>query len=310
MRTAVTADKPTPLWRRLLPLVGLASAAFVLSRLDLGALGRSFLSVPAGHILVAALCMALNVVLKGARWQRMLAGRGAHVPMSVAQLVFAEGALWGSLTIGRVGELFRAAPLVERGVPLKPALASCLLDRALDLAFLVVLGGASLALVVDRAWLAYVVVGLGLAGAVVAAATSRTAPLQGDPPSSKVRLVLDEARAFLRPLPLVEAIAWTIASWASSYAVVFVLADAIAKTATSVRVVAAVSIANLSTLLPITYQGVGAREPIFALLLSPDGVSAEAAVALSLTTFAVNLATVLAIGAVAMLVRRARSQRT
>lgn len=296
----------SPWWRRALLLVGFASAAWVLSRLELRSMLHALGSVSALTVLVATLAMGLNMALKAVRWQRMLRHRGAAVPFSLSGPVFLEAMVWGSLTLGRAGELFRVAPLVERGVPLRVALASVLLDRALDLGFLVVVGAASLASVTAHPALAWLI-GLGtLALLVVVGALGKRQSLDAAPPPSRVKLVLEETRAFFFPAALFESGLWTVLSWASSFGVVLSLAADVAPQAEPLRLLAAAFISSLSTLLPITYQGIGTREPIFAAVLAANGVPGEHAVLLALLIFTMNFLPVLALGLAAAAWRRRR----
>ncbi|MCC7072490.1 MAG: flippase-like domain-containing protein [Deltaproteobacteria bacterium] len=296
-----------PWWRRALLLVGFASAAWVLTRLDLAAMMDALARVSLTSIVAATAAMWLNMALKAVRWQRMLRHRGADVPASLTAPVFFEAMLWGSLTIGRAGELFRVTPLVDRGVPLRVALASVLLDRALDLGFLVVVGAAALLAATDHAALAWAVGGATLALLVFMGALGRQQRIDDAPPPGRVRLALEETRAFFYPSALLESGLWTVASWAASFCIVLVLGADLSPEAGAVRLLAAAFIASLSTLLPITYQGVGTREPIFAAVLAADGVDSERAVLLALLVFTLNLVPVLALGAAAGVWRRRRA---
>ncbi|OGQ11157.1 MAG: hypothetical protein A2138_26315 [Deltaproteobacteria bacterium RBG_16_71_12] len=288
-------------------LVGFASAAWVLSRLELSAMLDALGRVSVVTVVAATVAMWSNMAIKALRWQRMLRHRGVDVPARATAPVFFEAMLWGCLTLGRAGELFRVAPLVERGVPLRAALASVLLDRALDLGFLVVVGASSLASATGHPTLA-AAIGVGtVLLLVMVGALGRRQAIDDAPPVGRLRLVLDETRAFFYPSALVESGVWTVVSWAASFVVVLVLAADVAPEAHALRLLAAAFIASLSTLLPITYQGVGTREPIFAAVLATDGVPSERAVLLALLVFTMNLLPVLALGVAAGTWRRRRS---
>lgn len=302
-----TPEAPrAPWWRRALLLIGFASAAYVLARLDLPAMAAALTRVSVTSVLVACAAMWLNMALKAVRWQRMLRHRGVDVGAALTAPVFFEAMLWGSLTIGRAGELFRVAPLVDRGVPVRVALSSVLLDRALDLGFLVVVGAGALAAATGHVALAWVVVGATVALLVLVGALGKQQRLDDAPPPGRVRLALQEMRAFFYPSALLESGLWTVASWAASFAIVLVLGADVAPEAHALRLLAAAFIASLSTLLPITYQGVGTREPIFAAVLAADGVDSERAVLLALLVFTLNLVPVVALGAAAGVWRRRR----
>lgn len=286
----------SPWWRRALLLIGFASAAWVLSRLDLAAMGAALGRVSVIALGCASLAMAANMLTKAVRWQRMLRHRGVDVPLALTAPVFLEAMVWGSLTLGRAGELFRVAPLVGRGVPLRAALSSVLLDRALDLGFLVVVGAAALATVTDAPAVA-IAIGAGtLVLLVVVGVLGRRQALNAEPPPGRVKLALQETRSFFFPAALVESGMWTVLSWGFSFLVVLSLAADVAPEAHVLRLLAAAFISSLSTLLPITYQGIGTREPIFAAVLAADGVPQERAVLLALLIFTMNFLPVLALG--------------
>ena len=123
------ADTPKPRWRKYLPWLGLLLLGWLLSRFDLRALGRAFASVSAGAALSALGLFSANILLKSFRWQRMLSAQRLHLPMPVAVAAFLSSQFYGQVTLGRVGELYRAEALIERGVPLGIALSSSVYDR-------------------------------------------------------------------------------------------------------------------------------------------------------------------------------------
>jgi len=294
----------SPWWRRALLLLGFGSAVFVLSQLNLREMMGSLERVSLSTILVACGCMWLNMGIKSVRWHRMLAHRGVALPFSFSTLVFFEAMAWGSLTLARAGELFRAQPLVDRGVPLRIAMASILLDRALDVGFLIVAGFAALALVSDQLVIAALIGAATVVVLVVVGALGRRRTIDSEMPQSKVKLVLEETRAFFYPLALLETGFWTVLSWVASMGVVYALAVAVTPAARVASLVAASFISSLSTLLPITYQGIGTREPIFAAMLARDGVANEAAVLLALLNFTAMFVAVMALGVGAAAIRR------
>jgi uncharacterized membrane protein YbhN (UPF0104 family) len=70
--------------------------------------------------------------------------------------------------------------------------------------------------------------------------------------------------------------------------------------------VASTAVAALSTLLPVTVSGLGAREVVYIHALSLEGVAPERAVALSLVHLGIMTACVLLLGFGGMLWRRAQ----
>ncbi len=304
-----SATLPTPpgsRWRRLLPLLGLVLLIVVLARLDRHALAAAFGRLSLWTVPAAAAAFLANVALKAVRWRRLLDAQSIALPWRVAVGAFFAAAFYGAITPGRVGELARVGVLTARGVPLGRGVASCIFDRVLDLATLVTVGG-----VFGAAWLGEPALALALglltligvpAGRALLLYLSRRA--HGASPASRAgRLLRDLALAsppMLTPRALGEALAWTVVAWVGYYGAVAVLASGMGLSVTLPALVAATSAAALTALLPVTFQGIGTRELVFAFALGREGVPAEAAVALSLAALGTFLAASVLSGGLAL----------
>lgn len=315
-----------PWWRRAMPLLGFAFLAWVLSRLDLRAIGHACANLPPGPIALCALFFSLNLVVKVLRWRRMLVAQGYALPLPIAAAAFLNGQFYGQVTLGRVGELYRAEALVERGVALGEALSSSIYDRLLDVALVTLLAAALGGLVLGRPdvapW-ALLVVALGAVGVWVLVGKAPAAVLDatGAPDVATLgmrpwaRLLVfarglrDGMRVLLRPAIVFEMSAWTLVAWVGYFAAPIALARGLDIDASVALLVAAASLAALSALLPVTVSGLGAREVIFMQALSIEGVAPERAVALSLVHLAIMTACVLVLGLCGMLWRRAQRSR-
>lgn len=310
-----------------MPLLGFAFLAWVLSRLDLGAIGHACAHLPPGAIALCALFFSLNLVVKVLRWQRMLVAQGYALPLPIAAAAFLNGQFYGQVTLGRVGELYRAEALVERGVALGEALSSSIYDRLLDVALVTFLAAALGGLVLGRPdvapW-ALAVVALGAVGVwlLVGKAPAAVLDATGSPAAATVgtrpwalmltfaRGLREGVRVLLRPAIVVEMSAWTLVAWVGYFAAPIALARGLDIDASITLLVAASSLAALSALLPVTVSGLGAREVIFMQALSIEGVAPERAVALSLVHLAIMTACVLVLGLCGMLWRRAQRAHT
>lgn len=320
--TAVLAPPKKPgLLRRLLPLVGLAMAIAFVVHLDVNAMVDVVKVADPVFVAVAALAMAINTVLKGIRWYRLLkaqpaadlgalGGDAGSVGAVDCIWMFIEAAFLGSFTIGRIGEFVRVSRLADRGVAVSVGLASCLVDRGLDLAALVVIGGACLAGLHLGVGAGVVVVVAGVAatmgGAVVARAVVKAPVPDSGARFIKVRQMVRSAAFFALPRVLAEAMLWTLISWSFAFAVVISLARAVSAAASSTSLIAAHAISGISTLLPFTYQGVGTRELVFAAILGDEGVAGPRAVVLAELTFVVMLLTGVLLGLIERVTRHRR----
>jgi uncharacterized membrane protein YbhN (UPF0104 family) len=100
---------------------------------------------------------------------------------------------------------------------------------------------------------------------------------------------------------------WTVVAWAFYFAALFTLADALAIQVSRVLLTATGAVAALSSLLPVTISGLGAREAIYIAVLSAHAVPGEKAVALSLLHLSVMTVTAIVLG-LAGVVWRARQR--
>jgi uncharacterized protein (TIRG00374 family) len=296
----LAADRKTPRWRKVLPLLGLLLLIWLLSRLDLGEMGRALGRVTAGTLVLSSGAFTINTLIKALRWHRMLIAQGIALPSKVTLAAFMSGQFYGQVTLGRVGELFRVEALIERGVSTGSALASSILDRLLDLFFVLAAGAVAGAFVLGNAQVAALALALMILGGCGAWAVIGTI---GHPaPSPRVtrffgsfaaRPLLDRIGKLVRELasgmypmtrpgPLLEALVWTLIAWAFYLSALFFLAEGLHVLVSKIVLTAAAAFAALSALLPVTISGLGAREMIYIAALKQHGIIEEAAAVLSL----------------------------
>lgn len=314
---------PRSLLRRVLPLLGLLLLGYVLSKLDANRMRAAIDRVSALDLLLASAMFGLNLWLKAWRWQRMLAWQNIALPGRVALAAFFSGQFYGQVTIGRVGELMRAEALTKAGVSTGRALSACLIDRVLDLALV-----ASLATVLSALLLADATGAIGASVVLIAltlgglrtlqaiANRHRNGTLGGFSKRPAIARALtflvdlmDGARPLLRPLALLESLAWTGLAWTFYFATLWMLARGAEVYASLSVLTAASSLAALSSLLPFTVSGLGAREVIFSEMMQTQAVANEAAVVLALLNLAVMMVTTLALGGLGLLVRQRQLAR-
>lgn len=274
---------------------------------------------------LALTCFAGNILIKAFRWRRMLAAQAIEVPTSVAFAAYLSGQFYGQVTIGRLGEFYRAEALTERSVSVGRAMSSCLFDRLLDvfivLALAIVLGtliaGNTRAVVIAAG-----IVGASSAGAAFVLIEIRYGLLPKKVRSwfaerlarlkqkriigriiSEIRELLQGATFLLQPIPLFEAVFWSAIAWTGYFATLWQLSLGIGCHFSVVVQTAAASLAALSSLLPITISGLGVREFVFAQVLSTAGATIEQAVLLSLVNLAVMVVCAIGLGVVGLVWR-------
>jgi uncharacterized protein (TIRG00374 family) len=312
----VTAPAPRPRWLRFLPLIGLFVLGWVLSRLDLHAIGAALGRVSLTTLLACAAFFSFNLWLKVLRWQRLLAAQGIRLPHRVALAAFMSAQFYAQITVGRVGEFVRIEALIERGVKPASALSSCVFDRLLDV-FLVLFAGSVLgAFVLGHrrvAWAAALsLVALAtLATGFLIVLGRRPAAVGGELAPTLVRRLrraLHDLASGMLPMlrarPLIEAAFWTAGAWTGYFAALFALADGLGLSVSRLLLTATASFAALSALLPVSVSGLGARELIYIEVLRSQGVANEAAVALSLLHLAVMTLVAVLLGLIGVVWRQ------
>lgn len=293
----------------MLPLLGLLLLGLLLSRQDPAAMLAAAARVSPTTLLVAAAAFTANVCVKALRWHRLLAAQGHPLPASVSLAAYLSGQFYGHVTLGRLGEFYRAEALTTRGVPAGRALSSCLVDRLFDLALVLALGGGLAVFVLGRqqVWLSILTVcAMGLfAGLCLWLARPRgssRAPTAATTRAGALwrrfrRLVRDlwtGSAELMRPAPVLEASCWTCLGWLGHFAGLWLIAEGMGLSADRLLLTTAACMGSLSALLPLTVSGLGARELLYAEILGRQGVTAEAAIVLSLLHL--SMMTVLAIG--------------
>jgi uncharacterized protein (TIRG00374 family) len=322
--TAASAPR-RPAWRRYLPWAGLLLLGWVFSRFDLRAVADAFARIRPAPVLEAASLFAVNLLLKSLRWQRMLSVQSLRLPTPVAVASFFSSQFYGQVTLGRLGELYRAEALIERGVAMGTALSSCVYDRLLDVAAVLVVAAALSASVAVNTQAAVVAGGCMALLLVLGLVVVRARALAALPIVARVRAWLATRRStrgaldllsqvvsglgpLLRAAVIFEMVLWTLAAWFCYFASLWALAQGMALGASRVALTASAALGALSSLLPITISGLGAREVIFMHVLALEGIPGPRAVVLSLLHLCVMTAVAVVLGVLGLLARQ-RQQR-
>ena len=284
----------------------------------------------ARSLALAAGYFCVNVLLKAVRWSRMLSAQGIPLSFPVAIAAYLNGQFYGQITVGRIGEFYRAEALVERNVSIGRAMSSCLWDRLLDVLTVLTLATVLGALVVgdyrSATWAGSILATFAGTGfAAIAVIRIALDPVRSRHRFKRVRDKIEQsallkrltgsvldlvegAKELVKPLPLLEALFWTGISWANYFATLWQLAAGIGLTASRASLTAASSLAALTALLPISISGLGVREVVFAKVLGTEGARMESAIVLSLANLAVMTAAALTLGLIGV-VWRHRQQR-
>jgi uncharacterized membrane protein YbhN (UPF0104 family) len=292
-------------WRWLRLSLGPGLLVFILSTLDLRALGEAFAGADPTLLVLAYLLPLPPIALRTWRWRSLLGPYAQPWRFSELLALYAQSIAAGVLTPGRVGELARGVLVSRRGAPLGAAVLSAVIDRMADLSFLAILAGAALPLVVlthsrGVVWIWVLAGGTLLAMAllwVVAASPRGEAvrrrllrAVEGSPASSSESTSSSPESASDPAAGLVggvgrgvaaRAALLTVLSWAVTYGANYCFGLSLGLPLSYFEMAGISAVCSLVASLPISIAGAGTRDAALIAILAGYGIGSAEAVALS-----------------------------
>ena len=295
-------NKPAPtLKTRLLRLVGPVLLVILLLRLDVGQVADTLRAADVGWVALAAAGVLPLIFIKTLRWRGLLRVHHISLPVGDAYLVYFSSLFIGFLTPGRLGEFIRAVYVARScDVSLSRGVAGVLADRLFDFYALLVIGSLALlnlfptvqnvtlvlalalglivplVLFMHRASFAFIQ-RIGLTCGVV----GRKLLHEADGVLPRVRRELGRLGA----RDVLYACGLTILAYGLFYGQGYLLARALGIDAGFVRIMFAVALGSLVTLIPVSIAGLGTRELAIITYLEAVDVDPAAALGFSLLIF-------------------------
>lgn len=288
-----------PALRRALPALRLGlvlvPVAWLARRVDASAVFARLRALPPGALAAALGWSCVALYFFSARWRLLLRAWGATPPTAAASLALVLRAMfWNLLPGGVVGDLARSDTVRHAVGGLGNALAALWFERLGGLAglFVVALGAGAFAPAAP-AWLTRATL-LGLVGSLCLLALSLAATRSAALARRLATLPLLGPRLGAltpppRPRDLGLGLLVSLATQSATILAVATVVRALAPGADLRTVIALSPAAVLLTFVPLTPAGLGQREAVFSMVYAQAGVAAEAAVAASLTSFALGL---------------------
>jgi uncharacterized protein (TIRG00374 family) len=284
-----------PRWGRWgLRAIGPVLLAVVLFRLGtretLEAIGQA---APA-PLIAAYLLFLPSLALRSLRWQSLMSPQKVRLGFGETLSVYAFSILVGTVTPGRVGEFVKALHLRRKGVSLGMSLSSVVVDRLLDVVFLLAFGALALWAVVfpGRASGGHAAV-IGILVLLLPSLLWWASRGRGYQTTSRWLAAARSERlsqgyrdfaAGLRDLPagtLAWALLLTGSAWAANFSAAYLLSLSLGFDVPYLPLVCMAAACSLVTLLPISLLGLGTRDLALIVMLAPYGVRSSGAVAFS-----------------------------
>ncbi len=279
----------------LLWAVGIILVALLLRQVDLAEVAVHLANASPAPLLSALLLLFPLIGIKALRWLVVTKRTADRSMYAGALAAYFAGLLLGFVTPGRLGEFWRAHFARKRfGVSWPNALQGVLVDRLLDLALLLGVGGAAvLALLPQRVWSegagwaaisVSIIVILGLLLAPRSLVRGLRAMLDRIGRGGQLVDWLEQLETVSLSRTLI-ALGLTILAYGIFFAQGILLARAIGIQIGMFTIVFSVAIASLAALLPVSVSGLGTREWALTYLLGAVGVPLDQSLAFSALIF-------------------------
>ena len=288
--------------RLLLRGIGLAALGLILSQIDIPDLVDLVRGASIGYLVAAVPLFFALIAVKALRWGGILRAVGIDLGFRTLLHAYLASFYLGAVTPGRLGEVIKVLYVTERGHPRSEALFCTLLDRAWDIAFLVIVG--SIAMVRFASFFAaplYLVAATMLLLLLTVAGVVQNRGKGKSALRRVLGLVLPESLRATTEQVILEFVGhWsalcrrdfgiaflaTFISWLLYYVQIYLLTLGIGVPLSFFEMVLMVTLASLMSLLPITVAGIGTRDVTLIALFGLVGLPVEMAVALSLSILA------------------------
>ena len=287
--------------RQLLPLVGILVFIYVLSTLDLGAIGTEFSRLPLLYSLLSFIAIIPVLLLSNVQWQVLLKKHGITIGFFRSLENILIGYFYGFITPGGLGAYTRTFYLQEEtGAPLEKCIANVIIHNTIDYLSLLLLGCigglfvASIFPYLSLLLLAVLILVLLLLLSFVRKDSWRNLlkrliqsnffnPFREKLHQSIESMFTSMPRSWDLLLPFI----LSLVGWILQFTALFFVARLFSVDVPFLYFICIIAISNIVASVPITIYGLGLREYILITLFSLFLVKGETILSLSLFWFVI-----------------------
>ncbi len=271
-------------WLRLLGVL-LLIALVPLFRINLSETARIIAQANWLDVTLAVVLFVPFLASKAWRWQVILGDLGVHIGFGEAVPLYALGLGASLVTPGQVGDAVKVAYFRDRGLGL--ALLSVIIDRLWDILVLLLLTATGAFLFwqeLQSEWMVLALLTIGTVVALALTASPRTQVwllnwLQRLRRNSQESTPFEPVR--LTPWQILRQFALTLLATAIVYLRLYLLTIAVGVHLAPVPFVAAMSLATVAALVPVSVSGLGTRDAALVAVSGLLGISPEQALSIS-----------------------------
>lgn len=282
----------------LIKLIGILVFGYILYRVDVLSLLKLFKEIGFADVLIIIPLFFVVIILKTLRWSFILKSQDITLPIMQLYRAYLSSVFFGAITPGRLGEIVKYKYVQLRGHGVGVSISSAIGDRVWDLFFLTFVGWIGLPFLYPVSVFQYTMAGVVALSVVTGIIlvrrfkdkikTTIRALLNRFYPSvsnDSINIEVNEFFDILLPSNIKHyavVLILTLLSWIVYFFQSYLLASLLGIEIGFIRLSLVIAAAALITILPISFMGIGTRDAVFILLLSPLGVTTEQSVALSL----------------------------
>ncbi len=281
-------------------LIGLIILVFILTRIDLDAFIAQFKNINFYFLFTAIILNLFLIFIKTIRWKGFLTMQSLSISTKNAFSIYLSALYIGFITPGRLGEIIKALYLKqERVTSFSKGLSSAIMDRLLDLYFLILLGsvgvyyflkgrGISLEFVIGFVIilsLLIIILHPKVLNLLARFLFRKITPKKfKNKINESVNEFIEGMNQIINPV-LLFGILLTVFSYSFFFFQCFLIAKSIGLQISYFDLALIMSIVNIITFIPISISGLGTREASMIFLFKLIGLSTEAAISFSLLIF-------------------------
>lgn len=248
-------------------------------------------------ISLAFFLVIIMILLQSWRWNYLKKIQGLKYSLSDSFLIFCAGVFWGIITPGRLGDIIKIVYLQKDGSSVGKSAVSVIIDRLADLLFLLVIGYVSMffflnffskqLVTISVLFALIIITGLLLQNKLIKILLKKLFfVFVPDKYQKSWHLNFQDFMIDLKNYTFSNYLVIfliTIIIWIIYYLQMFFLIKSIGISNISFTyLIMAVTIAAVTTLIPISINGIGTRDATLLFLFSLVGISSEKTIAFSI----------------------------
>ena len=290
--------------KKLLPLLGIALFAFIISRIDIKGILAIAKNIRWVYVILSILIAYIAIYFKALKWKKIIDYASMKYSIYNSFLAWLVGFAVGMITPGRVGDFYRSIYLkTSNKKPLGVCFATVFFDRILDIMIMLFFAGIGilyLLLNYDIPFgkeLAIAVVVMFVLGVVFMfvfrenLVRKLVRPLfYKFVPEKYHKDMRKNYKSFFslfsgmmkKPSRIIVLVLIGILGWLIAFFEMYVLAMALKLDISYMFIGAIAPLINMIELIPVSFSGIGTRDAAMIFFLSLLAISKEAAVAFSL----------------------------